>query len=632
MGEATNKKKNIAVFANGWCPDYIANTIDGINSACSEDHVNLFIFLNHSSSGSPESENRTETNFFKYPNLSDYDGVILLTNTFSNSEEREYLTDAIKATKVPAVSFSFKIDGIPYIGTDNYAGMSALIEHLILERHVQNPIYVSGPEHHQEAQSRLKAFTDVCLKHKLNITDENIVYGDWGDYSTYLIIKNLLAHGKQFDSVICANDDTAAGAAKAILEAGLRIPEDVMLTGYDGTSMGLCMDPPLTSVIPDFKAMGRAGMNVLLAQLNNEPYQEETVFPSQIVLRASCGCEYNPSEEERLQTLHSSYVFQRNTMLETDMNFRNLYRAIRYIDTIEALNNALYYNHRKEIAAGQTCLGIFMNHNFIENVEATNDENLDLVFGFIKGKVIPRQSINVIKKLRSHFQEVDANISIVLVPLHTGGGRLGIATFDWHTDLVKDYYLYTWTRHFGQDIDLFQHNVRIKQLNDRLKTLSRTDALTGVYNRVGCETISPLLVSSAELQGRNCAIIIADVDNMKLINDNYGHQSGDKAIKTLAKVIKATFPDGFAISRYGGDEFTVVGLCDSREDIDNYIDLLQRKLLEQARADKLEFLLTTSVGGYLKTPQDSKSFTDCINEADKALYEMKRLHHATRSL
>lgn len=157
-----------------------------------------------------------------------------------------------------------------------------------------------------------------------------------------------------------------------------------------------------------------------------------------------------------------------------------------------------------------------------------------------------------------------------------------------------------------------------------LQHLSLMDELTGVYNRRGFIALAEQQMKLAQRSGRALMLAFADLDNLKKINDSYGHAAGDEAIMRAAEALRRTFRNSDIIGRMGGDEFTVL-LVDAIEDSRNTIDArLQRILEDMNQRLRLPFTLSMSLGTAKFEPDVNMSVDDLLDKADKALYLRKR--------
>ena len=178
----------------------------------------------------------------------------------------------------------------------------------------------------------------------------------------------------------------------------------------------------------------------------------------------------------------------------------------------------------------------------------------------------------------------------------------------------------------------FRDVTQRKQGEEALRTLSLVDDLTGLYNRRGFLTLAEQELKLANRLKRGMFLLFADLDDLKGINDNNGHQEGDRALIAVANVIKETYRDPDIIARIGGDEFVVLAIEGSSESsAENLRIRLNRNLgLFNARREPA-YKLSLSMGVVRYDPDQPASVEDLIAEADKRMYEekgWKRIHPA----
>ncbi|ACI19792.1 diguanylate cyclase [Dictyoglomus thermophilum] len=163
-----------------------------------------------------------------------------------------------------------------------------------------------------------------------------------------------------------------------------------------------------------------------------------------------------------------------------------------------------------------------------------------------------------------------------------------------------------------------------KQLEEELKKISNTDSLTGLYNRRGFITLAEHTMSLAKRLRKNLILIFIDLDNMKWINDNLGHNVGDLALKETADILKKTFRENDLIARIGGDEFVVLGVVEKEEDKNEVLNRLRAKVEASNERKDRNFKLSLSIGTVFHTPDSNYSIEELLEIADKLMYEEKK--------
>jgi LacI family transcriptional regulator len=176
---------------------------------------------------------------------------------------------------------------VPSVATTNYSGAAAAARHL-LELGRKHPLVITGPERFGCTQQRLAGFGKAYADAGVPLAPERVLIGDFTVGCGRHAIDTAIAAGLTFDAVFAHNDLSAAGALQAVREAGMRIPEDVAMVGFDDIPLAAHTQPPLTTVHQPLREMGETAARLLLARLGGEPLPlPPTVLPSAFSVRAS---------------------------------------------------------------------------------------------------------------------------------------------------------------------------------------------------------------------------------------------------------------------------------------------------------------------------------------------------------
>jgi diguanylate cyclase (GGDEF)-like protein len=163
-----------------------------------------------------------------------------------------------------------------------------------------------------------------------------------------------------------------------------------------------------------------------------------------------------------------------------------------------------------------------------------------------------------------------------------------------------------------------------KLLEQKLQELVLIDELTKLRNRRGFVILSEQQIKIAKRNNIEMSLLFIDIDNMKLINDKFGHLEGDKALIAIAAVIKNTCRESDIIARIGGDEFVILGVDMCKGSCDNLIGRLQENLNNYNAKILHPYKLSISFGIVTSDPANPRSIDELINQADKLMYEQKQ--------
>jgi diguanylate cyclase (GGDEF)-like protein/PAS domain S-box-containing protein len=164
----------------------------------------------------------------------------------------------------------------------------------------------------------------------------------------------------------------------------------------------------------------------------------------------------------------------------------------------------------------------------------------------------------------------------------------------------------------------------LKRMEVKLQTLSLTDELTGLYNRRGFFTLAEQQIKMANRNKSGIFLLYADLDNLKGINDKFGHKEGDAALIEAAGILKESYRESDIIARIGGDEFAVIPVGTSLDNIEIIKIRFYKNLETYNRKRNSANNLSVSIGISYYDPLFPCSIDELMAQADKRMYEQKR--------
>ncbi len=168
--------------------------------------------------------------------------------------------------------------------------------------------------------------------------------------------------------------------------------------------------------------------------------------------------------------------------------------------------------------------------------------------------------------------------------------------------------------------------LRVKHVlhQERLRVLSVTDELTGLANRRGFQAVATKQLQLARRQKVGVYLLYADVDNLKQINDECGHQEGDQALIETANLLRGTYRESDIVARIGGDEFVVVPIGSTGDNIKAIVGRLMRNLDAVNARRRKSYNLSLSVGVAYYDPDHPCSVDELLAAGDQFMYEEKK--------
>jgi len=627
---------NIAVLMGGVGFDTQKRMINGILDSALPEGTNVYIFTCDGwYYASRFKYENGEYNIYNLPDFTQYDGVITNLETIHDVKIREALIERIREAGVPCAAMVVKIDGAINIWMENESGIHAIVEHLVEEHHARRIFYISGPVESQDAEERLHAFRKAVEQYQLEWDEQMTAYGDYTYKSGIHAIKEMLKKDMPLpDAVMAANDDMAIGAILALKEAGYQVPDDILVTGYDNSSIAQLNHPRLTTVRRGEYAAAEIAYKTLKEAIRGGQPQTEHIVYGKPLFSQSCGCDkkhcYTHAELQEMYVRKSVEVDDNLellkccaaefTGLETFDDFKEctqqyiklLSPDYFYLCMCGSIEN--YFEELERMAEGRER----------GRDETIYTEDIWVPLAYEKGVFTSYEGFPKNKLLPPDCKRGKQGDFYLIMPLHHQEYCFGYCVVGNYRAALEGRFF----RHFILSLDNALETVRRQDtMNAMLGRLSKMwlyDELTGVNNRAGYNKFAPRILEEAQKKQLPVAVIFADMDGLKKVNDLYGHEEGDAYIKAMANILEHNRRHGELLARYGGDEFVIVVNGYSEDGILEYIDRIKIAIQQYNARYTRAYKLDASVGYWIETNADQASLEILVELADRNMYQIKR--------
>ena len=632
-------KHRIAIYSNGYNGTITLKAIEGIKRYAAIRDFDIHFYISFAANNRRTAINAGQLNIYSLADLNEYDGLIVFSNLLNNIPTAEKLCRDAKEKGFPVVSIGMKLDGIPYVGNNNEEGMRALVEHLISEHNVSDIVYIGGAKEHVDTIDRARVVREVMTAHGYEMPDSKIYYGDWINEKPIAITDELVSSGKGLpDAIVCANDIMALAVTSRLIELGYKLPDDVIVTGFDHIGEGDISYPALTTVDQDYESIGYRSCELLYDIIDGNTNDINTSVSSKLVVGESCGCNKGPESpfnicrQEYCRGIHS-----KNKMASFFNRFMRSERtAILESTDYDDMKNNLnaFYISNNDYFRGNFFL--MLNEYYFDDASAEDSEALsegykadfDTTVAILNGK----DAVDAIDKrirMPGFIKKKGEQHIYFFYPLQNDEYNFGYVTFVDGTYIIQeDFRIHEYLEKMEQTLMQFRLNMKLEMVNKELRFLYDKDPMTGLYNRFCFVSHAIPLVEESKAHRKNALVMFADINDLKKINDRYGHAFGDRAIKTVAEAVKESISNDNAIGiRYGGDEFLIIAAnANSR-----YAEKIKRDIVSRIERENSLGInpvkFSVSIGYVLTDPKSDKSVIDYVDEADMLMYEIKHEYH-----
>lgn len=617
------KTVNIALLVTIWSTEYLQSVLKGIRLGIADKDINIDVYIGFDIDEWNGMTFKKEREFFDLVNPKNYDGALVAVGGFNLLEAVQKAAKRFIDCGIPVVSIETPIDNASGVKVDNYEAFYSITEHILKDHNCKVLNYVGGPEGAPDALVRLKAFEDCCKAY--GISPQNIHKKSFN----YIFEDGKQAYDEfkaegfgQPDAVVCANDGMARGYCEAAIADGFSIPDDFLVTGFDNDVLSRNYIPSTTTVDVNLNGSAYAALDLLLKKIDGEDVPKMTYTKAKIVKAQSCGCvSINSFSQEKILVLHKAQSVFDNRAL----NNRLALQCVSDSPDLEAFQKNLK-RYTEHFDSSQ--VGVALNESILSGRMQENSDGYDKQM-----KMVTKTGIFEIDPYKGIFPEyVDqsrtAKIFLVL-PLYYNECTFGYVCYALSDSIIGmlerrgiNGYLSIAVASLRQKIALKYMNDEIEKMNSILKDLSVTDALTGLHNRLEYSQKGQEFFSAHK--GKVFFLYI-DMDGLKHINDNLGHDVGNVAICGIAEGIKEVFPETDLRIRMGGDEFLIIGALESEDKLKEDIGKLEQYLLKCGKDNNLPIPLTASMGYVLGGEQSSyEDFEEMVKKSDAKMYEVKQ--------
>ncbi len=277
---ATRKTNTLGLLISGIEGDFFAPLLSGIEAVTSEAGYDLLIST--SSRLGPCDE------FPSSLGAHNTDGMLIFANSLGPAGLAQCHANEFPIVlihQVPPAGL-----GIPCVTVENRAAACSLVQHLIDAHGRRRIVFLQGPEGHEDSYWREAGYRKALQERSIRFDPGLVAAGGFDRRVAQATIHEMLRAGVTMDAVFAGDDEAAIGVLAALEEAGIRVPKEVAVVGFDDQRLSAYLTPPLTTVRAPTQQVGREAARQLLSLLQGAQAQPLTLLPTQIVLRHSCGC------------------------------------------------------------------------------------------------------------------------------------------------------------------------------------------------------------------------------------------------------------------------------------------------------------------------------------------------------
>ncbi len=583
-----------------------------------------------------------ELGMFAFAPMEQLDGIIIAPDTYEIEGFREKLFEEIRTrARCPVVAVRHFSQEFDCVYTDESKALRPLLQHLINHHRLKRISFLAGYEGHPDSEMRLNVYLEEMAANGLAVDKEkDICHGNMWLNCGEQAYKGLFSDPVRLpEAVVCANDYMAVGLMRTLAEHGIRVPEDVIVTGFDNVPSVATTVPTLTTVEQDFSGMAALAMERLDRLIKGEAKRgadgenNRNGIAGKLICGESCGCGRRGEDYYiKLSTDRNSQVDSMNVR-EVSMTYLTI--ELNACDDLKDLHQVLVRKMNDTPLMRDYYLCLFekgKNENGEPEFAEELTEKACLVHAMRdrQDHGMPMITFDRSRLLPEMAERAEEPQLFYLMLLHQKEQFYGYAMFHYNEGEIPSNFFQHWNVILSGALSNMHKRNELMSLYEERRLSSITDVMTRLLNRRGLEEqLAPIWQRLCNDQG-SAAFVCFDLDRLKKINDQFGHPAGDFAIRLVANAIRKAAPKDAIVARMGGDEFLAVLPEANQAAADKFIVDFYREIRNLNRKEDRAFSVEASCGAIVFKLDELSTIERCIRMSDEEMYRMKERRHAGR--
>lgn len=605
------------------------------------------VFCCHVNVSGNDSYVRGEYSVFELPDLSSFDGIVFVRNTFQDPGFNETMVKRIADSGVPCVCVDSYSPEFVNILSNESGIVEEVTRHLMTVHGCKKFFFLGGMLESRDTQERYKGFKKVIDENGLFFNETwryngNYEYASGVDAAQYFL---NLGDGLP-DAVVCSNDEMAIGLITELKRRGIKVPKDIRVTGVDFDSVSRIYSPRLTTCKRQQYQKAVNAINVL-HEYSDHTKGESITLPIVLFRGESCGCKPDDDSKIDANTTNilaidryaQSELTQTVKRMTADLIGKREYYALldslkEYGCKLHADELYLCMNVRPDYLIDYSDYAKALTMIDRDNQEDYSDELISVV-SVVNGKV-PEGADD-----REYFEKKDLLPPLAkggkpggtyyFFPIHYMNRNFGYAVLGTSGELIRNDFFPNWCTLASNALENSRKRNVMEQMIAALDRMWIYDTLTGIYNRAGFFKMSEPIIIEAVKEKTPVCVVFMDVDGLKEVNDVYGHDEGDALIKEVATILKENKRHGEIVMRYGGDEFVLLAAGYSDEEASACVDRIEAAMHRFNESGTKKYAIEASIGYCITTLDTPDALNALIEDADHEMYKKKYVKKAMKN-
>lgn len=494
------------------------------------------------------------------------DAVIVLYDSFYNKSVADKIISDARSKNVPVVLLNGKSEGCISVKADYTNGYKQLLDHVIKEHGATDTFFIAGkpdPDEDPDSAIRINCYKEVLEANGLSFDQSRVDYGYyWDEPASDIVYRLTEGDKKPPQAIFCANDDMAVAVCKTLKKLGYKVPEDVIVTGFDGVPASRFCSPNISTCRTNIDMLAKISLEAVNDAISGTDISEISVQEHEPIFSESCGCGKPVSEStedyaaELFHTLaeieaHEDYIYSWIDRSLGVTNMDSLYRVIsdRLISNSYLCLKSSYTNSISE-----------MN---MENTITTPPGELVVIsprFSQINEKKI--DSISQAEMVPNIEKWMEDNSFYILNSIYIGKDVCGYYALHGRSASIARHKLQRVVKALNIILNICTNHFRQVNMRLRIENAAFYNPITEMPNIKGAVKWFESFSAKEENHSKYVAFSVYGLPKFMYIYENFGIEAAEEAVRLVSERLKAANPSDCFIAHISEDEFLIVNYAD----------------------------------------------------------------------
>ncbi len=503
------------------------------------------------------------------------DALIIGCQSICDTELIQNLIHDARAHHTPVVLINSEAEGCWSIQADYEDAWKQIIRHIVKDHGVTDTFFIAGKKGEKESERRLRYYQEVLEECGVPYEENRVDYGDYWGGPTEKILKRLLSDGKRPPrAIICANDYMAMTVCNILKWHGYSVPEDVIVTGFDGLESAEYFTPQLTTCCEDIETLVRLCLEAVTRAFAGEQSGDRLENRYIPIISESCGCKVLMQQDFRgvsarlfeevdVMSKHEDFIYSwLDRLMEiTDMNklyailvnniLENSYVCLRS----DFLASILDISNGREMDNSSFTNGLVVISSHFSRGEANTTETMPLA------SIIP------------YLDEwIEDDTTSIVTAIHVGSEVCGYYVAKTNKIIDYTYKVKRVLKAINITFNVATNYFRQMKMRIQMEHVELTNSITGMPNLKGAVKWFESFAAEESNHQKTLSVSVYGLPKYTYIYENYGVANVEEALRFVAEALRIANQKDCYLAHISEDEFLVLNYYDDASKIDMTIN------------------------------------------------------------